>query len=616
MLRKQKLPDLYPSRESVDQGLQSIYATSEGESADLTKLDMRKKSGVTKILIWTVVTLIILAGAAWGGYVVFQRVFTGSSETLSLTISGPDEVKSGEAVAFDVQYQNTGSVPLANLEINLHLPKGLTLTKTDPAPTSAPDVWEIGSVSRGSDGLIHIEGIWIDPVPSGQTLQAIATYRPANFSSDFQAIATKTVAINTSVLEINAVAGATAVPGTPIDVTYTLKNVGKVPINNARLRLTFPSSFIVTASDPAPREGGSSEWVIDSLAPEGEAAIKITGTFAADASGLQAIHASVGLMRDQDYLEQAFSDSQTDVIGGGLSLRLISNGSAEDQTVDLGSTMRLSIDATNGGTDALSGLEITLLVSTASKNSGIDWAEADLSDGKLSVNTVTWNGSDLSKGGLLPFGDRETIDLSLPLLNALGAASDAFTLTVTATVTDIAGVSASRSVQSTPLHVLLNSEAALSATAHYFEDQTPVGTGPLPPEVGQTTSYRIYWTVDNSLHALDGVVVSATLPPNVTYQQTAETDMGDLSYDSATRTMSWTIDRLPTSVTHVGTSFDLAITPGADEVGKFVKLTNETTLKATDSKTTANLQRATDELTTELPTDPEAAGKGTVSGVN
>lgn len=616
MFRRKTLPipepEQLPTSRQIDEDLEVIYGQEDGQSTDFSKLEVRKTKRGRRLLVWLLITLAILCTAAYGGYIVFEKAVSGSGETLILAVEGPNELVSGQEVDFDVSYQNIGSVPLATLEIKLNLPKGFILENTDPAPTGENNVWTLGAITAGSDGLIHLKGVWIDSVPSGQTLQALATYRPANFNADFQKIATKTVTVTSSVLTLTSSGPTTGAGGGTGDYVFTLKNTGERPVEGVRLRLTIPSSFLVSAADPKPMEGAGSEWQITNLDAGAETSVKISGSFAADGSGLTSMAGSLGVMRDQDFLQQATSEAQTDLVGGGLTVRLIVNGSTTDQTIDPGSTLRLSIDVSNGSEEAIDGLAVTLIASTESKTQPIDWPHASLGDGDLSVNTITWSGDALSKSGALEAGERETIDLNLPLLAELGTAADQFTLGVTATVSEVAGAAVNRSLQSTPLTVRINSNTNFSTDARYFEDGTPVGTGPLPPAVGQTTRYRLRWNVSNTLHALDALSVSATIPPGVNFDGSASNDMGAVVFDATSRLLTWTIDRLPTSVTSVSTSFNLSVTPTTSDVGSFIKLMNASTLTATDSATGARIEKQSSAQTTEIPNDTEGAGKGAV----
>ncbi len=605
MLRRKKL------EATIEQELQAIYGSTDGQEAepiDFTKLEVKKKSTLTRVLIWLTVTIGLLALVAWAGFLLFQNLFAGTDRPLALEIQGPTDITSGGEAIFDIAYANSGDVPLASLEIKLSIPAGFQVTTLDPAPTSEPYIWTIGSMTAGSDDIIRLKGIWIDPVPSAHTLQAIATYRPANFNADFQDIATHSISVSDSAVLASVTGAETTTPGNPVSYLYTLKNTSTEVLRDLRVRFTFSEAFLVASTDPAPMNG-TKEWVITELAADTEMTITVSGTYASDTNGLYTLNVKSGVMRDDRFLEQTTSDIQTDVVGGGIALRLIANGSTDDQTADLGKALRLSIDVTNGEEAEIGGLSMALQLSDSRL---INWGAADLSGGVRNENVINWKSSSLANLGLLPGGERETIDLSLPLLTDLNSASDQIVLTATAGVETIGGTAAIRSISSSPLTIALNTEAALLTTAYYYLDGTPVGSGPLPPQVGSTTSYRLTWSIENSVHALDEVLLTTTIPPNVAYLGDKGTDIGTLTFDEATRLLTWKIDRLPTSVPTVSAVFDLAITPTAGEVGKFVKLQNESILSATDSATGARLQRTGSIITTDLSDDPDAAGKGAV----
>lgn len=610
MFRRKSVSAKPPRRTEaeIDKDLELIYAHEGGQETDFTKLEVGKRPGRHRLLVWLLVTLAVVSAAAYGGYLVFERAFSGSGETLALAIDGPDTVSSGEQAQYDVRYQNIGRVPLANLEITLNLPEGFLLTSVEPSATQAPQTWQIGSVTPGSDGMLRLKGVWIDAVPSGQKLQALASYRPANFSSDFQDITTKLVSITESVLILSGEGQASAVAGEQVTYTYTVKNTGLETMSNLRLRVAVPEGFLVGASDPDTVQEGQSEWALNDLPSQAEQTVTLSGAFAGDVSGLQTVQGSIGVFRDETYLVQASADTPTDVVADGLTLRVIVNGSSEDQSVDPGSNLRLSIDVINGSEEAVSGLSVALSVEPSAP---INWQEANLDGASLASDAVRWRGGALAGGGIIKAKGRETIDASLPL-DAIISDVNQIVLSVSASVDDAQNADGLRVLTATPLTLTINSDTRLATGAYYYDDGTVVGSGPLPPTAGQTTGYRLVWQIDNSLHPLDEVVVSATIPPSVSYDGVALVDIGQVQFDSTTRVLSWTIDRLPTSVSSVAARVDLSVTPSASDVGTFVKLTNAATLTAIDSQTSARISAYGEIITTELPDDADASGKGAV----
>ncbi len=160
----------------------------------------------------------------------------------------------------------------------------------------------------------------------------------------------------------------------------------------------------------------------------------------------------------------------------------------------------------------------------------------------------------------------------------------------------------------------LNSDASFKAEARYFDqDGAPLGSGPLPPKVGETTSYRVLWLITNGLHDLEDISVSTTLPSNVEWDDFSSADLGSVVFDTGTRTVRWTVSNMPNDVQTVRASFSLSITPTDEEVGEFIKLTTGSSLQARDGETGSAIERQNDELTTELETDDYAQNKGIVT---
>ena len=139
-----------------------------------------------------------------------------------------------------------------------------------------------------------------------------------------------------------------------------------------------------------------------------------------------------------------------------------------------------------------------------------------------------------------------------------------------------------------------------------------IGSGPIPPQVGHTTNYRVYWNVSNSLHTLENVRMSATLPQDVAWLERTDTDIGTVSYNATTRQITWTIPKLLAELAHAGAWFEIAISPDSGDVGRFMKLTSTTSFEARDSSTAESMSESLGELTSELPDDDFALGKGTV----
>ena len=601
-----KTPKRRSARE-IRRQLRSIYEGDDGKVPDLSKLQRGERSRLTRFLLKTIGLLAVLSLIAWIGFFVFTKGLFQESETLRLTTEGPEQIKSGEEVSYTFRYENTGDVPIASLVMKLTTPETFHVYSSVPEPGGTLE-WTIGSLSAGSDGAITVTGVFLAEVPSSQRLQALFTYKPANFSSDFQDILTQKIDIEDSVVALSFTGPEKALAGDTSEYVVNIQNTGSDPVYNLRIIPTFPTDFTTANAEPAMAEG-QTYWVIEALEPGELAAITIEGAFTSTASGEQTFAVAAGFV-DQDlvYL-QNIQELVTDVLGGSVSFSVIVNGSNQSQTADLGDTLRVSLDYANQSEETARDMSFAMTLSSDAGTVPVDWSKANLGGGVRVGNEVSWE----SLAELAPESS-SVIDLSLPIYTVLDPGeADSFTIAVVLTLNKVGTITSTRTLEATPIVITLNSDVSVNAQARYYSDSgTAIGSGPIPPQVGQTTSYRVYWNVSNSLHTIENVRMSATLPQDVAWLESTDTDIGTVSYNATTRQITWTIPKLLAELAHAGAWFEIAISPDSDDVGRFMKLTSTTSFEARDSTTNESLSQSIGEITTELPDDEFALGKGVV----
>ncbi len=599
------------SAREIKQELRAIYAGRDGKIPDLTRLSQKKRSPMTAFLVKTIGVLFLLSVLAWGGFFLFTRGLFDNEETLVVTIETENPVRAGEETTLMIRYENIGDVPIAALELKLNLPKSFHLNSSLPEPTEELQ-WNIGSLTPRSDGAVTVNGIFLSEVPSTQRVQALFTYKPANFSSDFQVIESKSVEIKESTIKMSMTGPEKALAGDPVEYTLNIEHTGKEPVFNLRAVPNFPPDFVIESAKPS-LNAEEPYWEIPSLEPGKLMDITIKGSFTSTASGELPMVARIGFMDEENFFEQAKTEVQTDVLGGAVSFHLILDGSDKDQTVQTGKTIRGSIDFKNPGTESVEGVGFTLTL-LADKKLPIDWDRAEISNGVRSRNIIRWDKTRMEALTKLTPGEEGIIDFTLPLVGTMSSdQSDAFTVALAMDVSRVGSLTSTRIIEATPIRLSVNSNVSLSAEARYFaEDGTPLGSGDLPPHVGATTGYRILWDLSNSLHDLGNVEVSTILPQDVVWKDVSGKDIGTLLYNPTTRQVRWQTSKLPSDIKNAQAWFDISITPKKADVGKFIKLTNQTALEAIDLLTKAEVNSTLPVVTTELPNDDLASGKGVV----
>ncbi|MBT3230492.1 hypothetical protein HN358_01775 [Candidatus Uhrbacteria bacterium] len=582
----------------MDEGLEAIY----GDGAiNFEKLD-RNSNKLTRILIAAVVILSILAVTSWAGFFAYTKLFEVShDENFTLDIVMQEELVSGQTTQIEIQYANPTTVPIASLDLDINLPSAFRVYSFSQEPANLDDlIWEIGSIPGMTDNKITIDGVWIAEAPSETPVQAYATYKPGNFNSDFEDIAVVYVTTLESTLVATIEGPEEASAGEDLDYTISVENSGEEPFENVLVSMDLPQGFYLESSDPELEAGGPAQWTIEYIDTLETIEITFSGVFASNVESFQYFDVAINLMTENREVEQSTAQAYTDVMQNDISVRVVANGATDETSVDVGGALRMSIGLENTQDAPIENLTV-LLDFQADDSIPIAWSSSTLDSGTITSDGIYWQLDSIEPG------EKILINTSFPIDSELGV-GDADNFNVIASTTY-----SGRTVLSSPMEVSINSQADLQASVRYYEESgAALGNGPLPPQVGQTTTYRVIWTINNSLHDLEDITVSADLPPHVVWAGNATRDLGSINYNSSEHSVSWTIDSLSLELSNVQGEFSISITPDSNDIGSFIKLISGSDLSATDSSTDESLSDETDSLTTDLEDDLYASVEGGV----
>ncbi|MCG2700722.1 hypothetical protein L6267_00975, partial [Candidatus Parcubacteria bacterium] len=312
-----------------------------------------------------------------------------------------------------------------------------------------------------------------------------------------------------------------------------------------------------------------------------------------------------------------------EVIKSDLNLNLIINGSQLDQGIDFGQTLNYSIVYANKGQAEMKNIVIMAVL----ESEFLDWSSlSDKNSGKTKDNTISWSKEELPLLESLDMNDEGVIDFSIqvsPLsdidLNktyqvksyaqySIGGAPDN-----AEEEADAKKGEAREDTRSNTIINKINSDLQLDEQARYFnDDNIAVGSGPLPPKAGETTSYKIYWTITNNLHELNDLQVIAGLPAYVKWDNKNRASVGNIQYDSETGNVVWKIGRLPNTIYRADAEFNISITPTADDINKIMVILPGTIAQAIDYETKDSINKTVSAKTTKLEDDEIVESDGRV----
>lgn len=571
--------------------LLKLYRADDGASAvDMTRLD--KTSGRRHVVgIFATVIVLLTVAAAVLGAVVFSGRTTGDTQQMTLTMSAPTELRSGDQLELTLQYQNQGTVAIDHAEIELVVPAGWHFNSSNPQPeTTSTNKWFISRLAPGASSEITITGQLVGQKEDRKDFTALLTYTPENFSSDFQASSHVAVILNDSILQLEVTAPESAHTGEEISYVYSFTNTATLPLTNVKAVVKYPAGFEPTSADPTAQQGNST-WQFDQLDPGASQTVTVKGEVTATSDGTVPAKLEfvlqVGLQQPDGWFAAQVEDTTSvKVINPQISLSLTAPhyaaaGGAVDYAVTVQNVSEVSI--------------ADLTISLA------------FTEGLLDASTVTLDSIDtLEPDESITLNHTVTLTDSLPdgvtSLHTVAAISNAQVDDTPIEFVDTASADTT-----------LQGAMIVAADGRYYEDDlSKLGSGPIPPQVGETTSYVIRWSVTASGSTMSAVTAEASLGDGATYVGSSD---DRISYDAATNTVTLNLKTIEAGVTK-SADFKVSVTPVKADLNKLLVLTNPLFVSATDGTSQQAIQAEADKVTTKLTSDPGANDDGVVVASN
>ncbi len=571
-----------PVESSAASDLSKMYHfEDDGDDVDMTKMDQddaRKRWKLFALLgVAAIGVIVALVYVLW-----FRPV--GTSGDVDLTVTATSKVASGDVVTLDIQYRNNKNIAISNGVIEVFYPSGFTLQTASVYPVENTDdsQFAISTIEPGSSGKIRIVGQLVGTPEDKKEFSAQFTYRPENFSQDFQVASKATTIITSSTIEAELEIPDQVQSETDFEYTVTIKNTGKTDMKNVQLLMVAPDGYVFKSADPEPYSEKDT-WLFEVIESGAEETVKITAAVDGKSGETLEFKAQIGLVELDNTFNIQTENTKTILIVNpsfDLTLELPEKIYPGDEV-----TIKATIKNTTGST----------------------------------VKKIT---PRLVFGGGV-FADTEKVFEEIPELENMGSKDFTYTgtvkradaikaselaVTLALPVVTVSGVEVTVD-KKTEKKIRISSKPQATAIGRYFDAALKkIGNGPIPPTVGETTTYAIDFSATAMQNPLKNVTLTATLPAHVTWDR-SEND--GLTYDAKTRTVTFKTAELPAKATQTARFF-VEITPVAADQDSLLVLVNEAIFGATDAYTNQALTENLPRITTDLPQDEGARGKGIV----
>ena len=298
------------------------------------------------------------------------------------------------------------------------------------------------------------------------------------------------------------------------------------------------------------------------------------------------------------------------------NLKIFVNGDNKDSAIDWGSELEYVINYKNTSDSDLENVSITAILNS----DYLDWESLDDNFNGLideGTNFITWDKKIIPSLAKLDVGQEGRISFKIRVVDFneeiienddYSIASEVFLNSDSFEVIIEEEGEESELINSNIIINKINSPVDFLTLARYYNEAGEVvGSGPLPPFVGETTSYQIVWSLKSLTANSKNILIKTTLPPGVEWAQGIVADDQDLIFNDTTRQVVWKINNLEKMENSIA-KFNVLITPDVSQVGKIVTLNNTITLIAEDIYSQGRINLNSNYLTTELEGDEKATG--------
>jgi len=577
------------------------------------KVESKFQIPYSKIFLGAFIFFVLAIGFTFFKFFIGSNVVSG--DNINILVSGPISIAGGEELPLDIQVINNNNVDLKVVNLRIEYPAG-TKSATDQS-VDLPRYSEVlGDISIGKSQKRLAKSVLYGEENSEKIIKITVEYRVTGSNAVFSKEKDFSVLISSSPVNLN-VSGPTEINANQLtDFSIDVNSNSASIVRNLILKVEYPFGFILSSSNPKSISSDGSVFAIGDLAPGGKRSIRISGIIQGQDGEQRVLKFTVGTPNKDDNLTVAtplaLYVSTVSLKKSSIGLNMtINQQSGDNIAIDVGNKNTADISWQNNLTEQVYNMVIKINFSGQTLN-------------QTSVNTETgfYNSSNNSivydKGSNIAFatvnpGDEgdmhfnfSTLLPSADLPISFGNSSIKFNISVLGNTSS--GSNSQEVLYSDTKTLKISSDLKLLSrgfrTVGPFEN-----SGPFPPQVDNETTYTITWTASDSFNNVNGVKVSAFLPPNVKWTGYTSPDLEKITYDKGTGEVVWDIGDMKygigVSSPAKTVSFQVAITPSITQLGTEINLLNEATISGTDAYSGARIGEVKNPVTTNITSDPE-----------
>lgn len=454
---------------------------------------------------------------------------TFSKEKVKLEIIGPNEATLLQEIEYLVKIRNEGDFRLDNPELLFIFPQG-AIKEGKIIETTLIKSEELGiALYPKEEKIFSFKVKLLGKEGEQKVAKAIFTYTPKGLKSSYQSTTESITTLKNVPItfEFDLFSKLPAQTKFNFRINY-FSNVEE-PISNLVCKIEYPEGFEYLSSFP--RSLDTTQWIIPVLNKNQGGRIEVTGQLHGEPGSARIFKASLGILKDgKFYLIKEISKG-VELIKPTLFLRQEINNHP-DYVASPGEWLHYVIYFKNIGDSEMSNLTIFSKL----EGEAFELLSIKSENGKFSPgdNTIVFDWRNVPELQYLPPLAEGKVDFWVKIKENISEFKDPL-------LRHKVFVGEFREEFVTKISTKIEIVQKIM-----FEDEIFGNSGPLPPKVGEATTFTVIWNIKNHYSDVDDLKVRAKLSQEVeiTGKIFPEEEALKFSFDSVQREIIWMVGKV------------------------------------------------------------------------
>ncbi len=544
-----------------------------------------------RIRIFNLLILIFLFLSGLSFFIWQRNVY--SKESLKLEILGPSEAVFGEEVEYIVKYKNNGHFRLEEPELIFDPPEN-SLKDGEIAKREILTSEKLGfAIYPGEENSFSFRVKLYGKEGEVKIAKATLNYRPKNLKAKYTSKTTLTTKIKSVPITFEFDLPSKVEPGKKF--TFNLNYFSNVEqlLENLRIQIEYPKEFEFIDSKPKAIE--QSEWEVPVLNKFEGGRIEISGRIFGEEGTAKVFKGKLGILIGENLIILKTAEKGVEIVKPSIFIRQEINGNPQYVAAP-GEWLHYTIFFKNIGDEEMTNL--ILISKLEGEAFDFQTIKTELGEARAGDNSVVFDWRKVPKLQYLAPTEEGSVEFWIRLKDEIGNVKNPV-------LKNKVFIGQAKEEFITKI----SSKVELFQFGYYY-DEIFGNSGPLPPKVGESTTYTIVWEIKNYYSDLNDVKVKAKLPSfvSLTGKVFPQEMASKFSFDPESREIVWAIGNLERGKGVLSPpltlAFQVIFSPTPEQVGTSPEIINEAKLISEDSWTGRILEASAKAITTKLTDDP------------